>query len=145
MRLTMILVLLFAGVALGGPNNPGPTESDVTTIWSNQAITTTLITSSNFHVVGRDQSIMVDVDLRNIDPGGGVTVNVTPIWERAGGNACGYPTDEQEAPQSLSWDATKRAAFTWEITPPRGAARLYFQIVTSDPNTAHVSMYTVGW
>lgn len=144
MRTAIITMLILANVALAGPNNPGAAAADVTPIWTNQALTTTMITSSASHKVGLDKYILCDVFLQNIDAGGGITVDVTPIWKMPGGDAAGYPTYEIGNPQTLTWSSLKEPGFKWRITAMTNADLLYFQVSTTDPNTAHLTLRTVG-
>lgn len=144
MRLTTILILIFAAAAVAGPNNPGTTAEQVTTIWSAQAITTTMITSSNYHQVGLDRSILVEFNVREVDPGGGVTMNITPIWQGPAGAPIGYASPELENTQVLNWSALRPPGYPYRLSPPPGAERLYFQTDTSDPNVAYLTLKCTG-
>lgn len=145
MKLSVILALVLAGPALAGPRNMGPGTDQVKEIWASAAISTTQITSTAFYEVGLDGKILVDVDIRNIDPGGGATVNVTPIWLMPGGGSVGYATELITTPGVLNWTGIQAATFTWEITPPHGAQRMYLQAVTSESNGAQISAKVLGW
>lgn len=141
-RVSLALILLAVSEAAAGPRNPGPGSDQVVTLWSEQALTSDGTTSTVSYPIGLDSSIIVDVRIEGA--AAGATVTVTPVWERPGGNAIGYPVEHLDIPQATTWTEPTRADFVLTITPCPGASLMYLTGSTTDSDGCTITARAIG-
>lgn len=144
MRLATILLFLCATIAHAGKDKPGPPLSNITPLWTNQHVLTVDATTTESYVVGADTKLTADVFISGVDSG--TQMFITPLWEFLGGNSVGYPVVDLTSPQTFSWtEGTSPTAFFWEITPPKGAARMYLKANCNEASGVTMNVSVTGY
>lgn len=140
----LTLLLVVAGVAQAGGQNPAY-DSSVTLFSAQNLGATGSATSSSSYKVGRDEEVLVSVSIFGWTDG--TTLTVRPLWTSWGGNPAGYALPVHGDSQTITRNrngTNSEKEFTHGVDVPKGADTLQIHLST-DGTDVRVSGKAAGY